>query len=507
MTVDSFKLFAQSAATGGDSTLWRTIIDNLPAAVYLTDADGRLTYFNSAAAALSGRAPELGVDKWCVTWKLFLPDGTPLPHDQCPMAIALRGEEVPEGVECIAERPDGTRFWFSPYPVVLRDEDGRISGGVNLLVDITARKLAQGERERIERLLSAIVDSSDDAIVSKNLNGIITSWNTGAERLFGYTSEEIVGKSVNLLIPADRQDEEPDIIARLARGERVDHFETVRRRKNGTLLDISLTISPIRDSSGKVVGASKIARDITKAKCSEAEILRANRDLEQFAFAASHDLQEPLRTVSIYSELLATRHADRLDEQALEYLSHVRKAAGRMEVLVSDLLSYARVSKWDETEPLTDANEVLAGVIECLSQAIDEDGATVSAASLPAVPMNPAHLQQLFQNLVGNALKYRKPDRAPEIRISAEQQSGRWIFAVQDNGIGIDPEYAEYIFGLFKRLHSNSEYPGTGIGLATCRRILDRYQSEIWVESQPGEGSTFRFAIPIREDGLLTTPA
>jgi len=496
MTVDTFRTIAQSAATKSDSTLWRTIIDTLPIAVYLTDAEGRLTYFNSAAATLSGRAPELSVDKWCVTWKLFLPDGTPLPHDQCPMAIALRGEKVPEGVECIAERPDGTQFWFTPYPTVLRDEDGRIAGGVNLLVDITARKLAEIATERAQRLLSAIVDSSDDAIISKNLNSIITSWNKSAERLFGYTSEEVIGKPINLLIPSDRQDEEPSIIGRLMRGERVDHFETVRRRKNGTLVDISLTISPIRDSSGRVVGASKIARDITKGKRAEAEILRANRDLEHFAFAASHDLQEPLRTITIYSELLGTRHAGKLDEQAIEYLHYVRNAATRMGTLVSDLLSYAQVSKLEESEELTDANEALARAIECLSHTIAENEARVSSESLPAVTMHRTHLQQLFQNLVGNALKYRKKDLAPEVHISAEQQAGRWIFTVRDNGIGISQQYKEYVFGIFKRLHTSSEYAGTGIGLATCRRIVDQYQGEIWVESEPGEGSIFRFAIP-----------
>jgi PAS domain S-box-containing protein len=220
----------------------REVLDALPSAVYITDSEGRLTYYNPAATKLSGRIPQLGVDQWCVTWKIFLEDGTPLPHDQCPMAVALKGGEITEGIECLAERPDGTRFWFTPYPAVLRDGDGRITGGINLLVDITSRKLAQREAEQSALLLSAIVDSSDDAIISKNLNGTITSWNKSAERLFGYTAEEIVGRPVTVLIPLDRQDEEPQIIARLKAGERVDHFETLRRRKDGTLLDISLTI-------------------------------------------------------------------------------------------------------------------------------------------------------------------------------------------------------------------------------------------------------------------------
>src|SRR5579884_2158815 len=371
----------------GNEQRLREMIDALPIAVYTTDAQGRLTYFNSAAVKLSGRIPEIGSDQWCVTWKIFKPDGTMVPHDQCPMALLLKGTEPAGGGEFIAERPDGSRFWFAPYPAVLRDAEGRVTGGMNVLVDITVRKLAQSaseqhfravfetspecvklvsqdgtmlnmnsaglsmlgaatvdavvgknvydliapedrerfrefnknvchgqsgslefdmvglqgarrhmethgaplrypdgstvqlavtrdvtDRRRAERaalLLSAIVDSSDDAIVSKDLNGIIMSWNKSAERVFGYTAEEAVGKSITMLIPPDRLDEEPKILSRLRRGERVDHFETIRRRKDGTLLDISLTISPVKDAHGKVIGASKIARDITEAKRGE----------------------------------------------------------------------------------------------------------------------------------------------------------------------------------------------------------------------------------------------
>ncbi len=1033
---------------------FREMIDALPAAIYTTDVEGRLTHFNPAAVRLSGRVPELGTDKWCVTWKLFLPDGTPLPHDRCPMAIALKGGSVSPGVECIAERPDGSRFWFAPYPTPLRDLEGRITGGINMLVDITARKEAeealreseerfrnvfesssvgvailtldtrflqvndafcqivgysekelrtldcaslthpqdlpklrelinglvagdipkfvlekryftkdgrtiwvndsisamldrhgrpeclialcedvttrkeaemairaaeerfraivettpecvkvvakdgtllhmnsaglhmvgaadanevvgknvydlivpecrddfrafnericggekgslefditglkgtrrqmethaaplhnsdgtvvhlaitrdvteQRRRERAALLLSAIVDSSDDAIISKDLNGVVTSWNKSAERLFGYSSAEAVGKSIaELVIPPDRQQEEPKILERLRRGERIDHFETVRRRKDGSLLDISLTISPVKDSAGKIIGASKIARDITdrkriesavqslnaqltsdlsavtrmqqlstrlvqaddfpqllgeimdagieitnadmgniqlledgvlkivsqrgfeqpfldffnqvhegQAACGSAlrnrervivqdvarspvfagshardamlaagalavqstplisrsgqllgmfsthfrnphtpserelrlldvlarqaadlierkraeaalmasevkfrqlaevgpqiiwlsgpqgelefvnqrwvefsgldyhatkdpeqitqrlhpddhlldhwrksvatgtpfelearlrgkdgefrwfmmrsipvrdeagqivrwvgastdihqnmllqlELKRANHDLEQFAYSASHDLQEPLRSIKIYGELLTRRHGSKLSGEAREFLDFLGAGASRMEMLVRDLLAYTQVTKLEAPSEPIEAGDVLATTLESLSPTIIESGASVTYDSLPSVRIHATHLRQLFQNLIGNAIKYRSPDRAPAVHVSAERRNDSWVFSVRDNGIGIEPEYYKFIFGLFKRLHTEDEYSGTGLGLAICQRIVERYHGRIWVESQPGQGSDFRFEISC--DGSVT---
>jgi PAS domain S-box-containing protein len=474
----------------------REILDILPVAIYITDAEGRLTYFNAAAAKLSGRTPELGMDQWCVTWKLFWPDGTPMPHDECPMAIALKGGEIVEGVEAVAERPDGTRFWFTPYPVVFRDGRGRITGGLNMLVDITARKLTEREAQRSSLLLGAIVDSSDDAIISKDLNGTITSWNESAERLFGYAAEEIIGKPVTMLIPPDRLDEEPQIIARLKSGERVDHFETIRRKKDGTLLDISLTISPVRDGDGRIVGASKIARDITERQRIQAEIRRVNEDLQQFAFSASHDLQEPLRSIKIYSELLTHDYAGKLDGEGLQFLEYLQAGATRMENLVADLLAYTQVSKNENEAEIVDANATLGTVIENLSGAIAASNPRITSDPLPKVAMRGSHLQSLFQNLIGNAIKYRSPERALSIHICAERQGVEWTFAVSDNGIGIAPQYKEKVFGLFQRLHTSAEYSGTGIGLAICQRIVAQYHGRIWVESELGGGSSFRFTIP-----------
>ena len=345
-------------------------------------------------------------------------------------------------------------------------------------------------------LLAAIVDSSDDAIISKDLNGIITSWNKSAERLFGYTPEEAIGQPITILIPPDRLQEEPVILDRLKRGERVDHFETIRRRKDGTLLDISLTISPVRDGNGTIVGASKIARNITESKQMVAELQRSNAILEEFAFSASHDLQEPLRTVKIYSEILKRRHADHLDPDGLIVLDHLHRGAKRMETLLNDLLAYTRVTRFEKPSERTNAHLAYESALQNLAVSISESNAKCTANSLPSVRMHFAHLQQLFQNLIGNAIKYRSPERAPVVIIGASRDAAVWHFSVEDNGIGIEPEFTKTIFGLFKRLHRAEEYSGTGLGLAICQRIVEQYGGRIWVESKPGQGSTFKFTVP-----------
>jgi PAS domain S-box-containing protein len=606
---------------------FREIIDALPAAIYTTDSEGRLTHFNPAAVEFAGRVPQLGIDRWCVSWKLYRPDGTPLPHEECPMAVTLKEGRVVRDVEAIIERPDGSRVCFVPYPVLLRDSEGRITGGVNMLVDVTERKRAEEANNR----LAAIVESSDDAIISKNLDGIIRSWNSGATRIFGYTAQEAIGQPVTILIPPDHVDEEPAILERLRRGERIEHYETIRRRKDGALLDISLTVSPIFDEHGKVEGASKIARDITELKrtekaLSESEQLfralantipnlawmadadgyffwyndrwyeytgtkpeemegwgwqkvhhpetlpqvierwknsiavgeeftmtfplrdaggrfrpfltrampvrnergrvvrwfgtntdiseqkemedallrvndrlrRANSDLQQFAYSASHDLQEPVRNIAVYSEIINRRYSQALDARGKEFLGFMTIGARRLELLIKDLLEYTHIaSAQDELKQQTDASEAIAGALSNLSDSIREANAEVTFDSLPKLRVREIELQQLFQNLIGNAIKYRRQDETPRIHVSVELDNNMWRFSVRDNGIGIAPEYRTTVFGMFKRLHAESEYPGTGIGLAICQKIVERHGGRIWVESESGGGSRFVFTFPI----------
>jgi PAS domain S-box-containing protein len=250
---------------------YRKLIENLPAAVYTTDKDGYLTLYNAAAAELWGREPEIGKDRWHGSAKIYEVDGTtPLPLDKLPIAIALSEKrKVVCSDPLVLERPDGSKRFFIPHPEPIFDSHGNVKGAFNLLVDVTQSRLAEAEKAGANAWLAAIVQSSQDAIISKTLDGIVTSWNSAAQKLFGYTQDEMIGQSITKLIPDDRLDEEPQILARLRKGERVEHFETKRVTKSGKVLDISLTISPVKDSTGKIVGASKIVRNITDEKETE----------------------------------------------------------------------------------------------------------------------------------------------------------------------------------------------------------------------------------------------
>lgn len=361
------------------------------------------------------------------------------------------------------------------------------------------------ETEILREHLAAIVESSDDAIISKDLNGIIQTWNRGAERIFGYTVEEAIGQHISLLAAPDRVDEIPQILERISRGERIDHYHTKRRTKDGRILSISLTISPIRNAAGTIIGASKIARDITEQeryqqalRAANESLSRSNADLEQFAYCASHDLQEPLRMVSTYSEMLQMKFASKLDANANEYIGFILEGATRMEQLLEDLRTFVRASATSEGPSQdVDANKALAGALASLTAAIENSRATITYEPLPPVRMHEFQLQQLFQNLIANGIRYHG-EQPPKIHVAAERCEGKWRFSVRDNGIGIDPRYKEQIFGIFKRLHSAADYPGTGMGLAICQRIVERAGGRIWVDSEPGKGSIFSFTVPIR---------
>ena len=359
----------------------------------------------------------------------------------------------------------------------------------------------------LDSLLAAIVESSEDAIISKDLDGIVTGWNKGAEQIFGYTAAEAVGRPIAIIAAPERGDEMPRILERIRRGERVDHYETIRRAKDGSLVNISLTVSPVRDHTGRVVGASKIARDITEKKMAEealrkqaGRLARANADLQQFAYITSHDLQEPLRTVSVCTEMFLAKAGEKLDQDERQLLGYVSEAAQRLTTMIGDLLTYARTLDEDLLLALVNVGDVVDWALNNLQLSVLSTDAVISydRQSFPVVRGNKVALVQLFQNLVSNALKYRAA-AAPVVHIAAIRRESDWLFSVKDNGIGIAPPFQKRIFTMFQRLHSSHEYPGTGIGLALCRRIVQAHGGDIWVESAEGAGATFFFNIPAEE--------
>jgi PAS domain S-box-containing protein len=365
--------------------------------------------------------------------------------------------------------------------------------------DITERKKSE---ERIKSLAN-IVESSNDAIGTISLEGIITSWNKGAEQIYGYSAEEVLGKTVSILAPSYLDEETIKLSKMVKKGKMFHQFETLRIRKDGKIINVSINLSPVFDASAKLTATSFITRDVTELKEAEKmlklkleELRRSNEELEQFAYVSSHDLQEPLRMISSYLQLLQRRYQGKIDEKADKYIYFAVDGAARMQVLINDLLEFSRVTtRAGEPEPI-DSELVLKQSLSNLDLYIKQNRATVSHDTLPEVMADSTQLAQVFQNLIANGIKFHG-EEAPQIRISAERKTNEWLFSVQDNGIGIDPQYSDKIFEVFKRLHNKEEYPGTGIGLAVCKKIVERHGGRIWVESELGKGSTFYFTLPI----------
>ena len=356
------------------------LLEALPVAIYTTDAAGRITFFNQAAADLWGHRPQLGSDHWCGSWRLYWPDGRPLPHDECPMAVTLKTGRPVRGAEAIAERPDGTRVHFLPFPTPLRDAAGRLTGGINLLVDITDRRRAELE----SALLAAIVTSSDDAIVSKTLEGQVTSWNDSAADIFGYDAAEMIGQSITRIIPPHLHAEEKQILARLAGGEHIRHYETKRVTKDGRSVDVSLTVSPVRDKSGTIVGASKVARDITERKHAE-ELQRLLLD------ELNHRVKNTLATIQAIASQSLRRAKSPTD--------FVSSFSGRVQALAQahDLLVQTKFQGAELKDIVLD--QVSLGAND--DSRISYSGPTLQLDSQVAV-----HVALVLHELATNARKY-----------------------------------------------------------------------------------------------------
>lgn len=529
----------------------RQLLSSLPAAIYTTDAEGYITSFNKAAVNLWGREPEKGKDLWCGSWKIYRTDGSPLPLDACPMAIALKEKRPVHGQQIIVERPDGVRLYVRPFPTPVFDGNGMMIGAVNMLVDITqtleTEKLIQSSAMQLRQLNATlekkveertaevhrqnealirseeqyhkmIEEVEDYAILLMDKEGIILNWNKGAEKIKGYREEEIVGKHFRTFYrPEDREKRLPEqLIARAISEGKATH-EGWRIRKDGTAFWGSIVITALHDRENNIIGFSKVTRDLTEKKNAEDRITQyaneleaQNRELQQFAYAAAHDMKEPLRKVLFYTSAVLEKLQDQLPDREMNYLKLAADASKRMQGLIDDLLVYTKSSSSAAIFEQVDLAAIMEEIKIFYQDTIDRTGAVIQAGPLPVILAIPFQIRQLLENMLGNALKYCRHDRTPFIQISCDQVAGSAVrelatseydlfyrITIKDNGIGFEPRYAEKIFEMFERLHGRDNYPGTGIGLALCKKIVQNHKGWIKAEGHPEEGAKFFIYLPV----------
>jgi PAS domain S-box len=429
-------------------------------------------------------------------------------HEETEILARLsRGERI-EHYETVRRAKDGRLIDISLTISPTRDPEGKIIGAAKIARDITERRRAEEAQAR----LAAIVESSQDAIISKTLQGVIQTWNTAAERLYGYTAQEAVGQSITLLIPPDRLDEEKEILARLARGERIEHYETVRRAKDGRLIDISLTISPIRDSRGRIIGASKIARDITKRKKTEQalqeamEALRkADRRKDEFLAMLAHELRNPLAPLRNGLQVLRLATDPDLVAKSRDIMD---RQLFHMVRLIDDLLDVSRISlnKMELRRSTVLLTEVINNAVETARPAIQKAGHTLTV-SLPPEPIHLdgdlTRLAQVFGNLLSNSARYT--EGRGQIWLSATREDSQITVTVRDTGIGIPAAALPNVFEMFSQVDRTIERSagGLGIGLALVKGLVEMHGGTVQAESPgEGQGSTFTVRLPILDDGV-----
>ena len=410
---------------------------------------------------------------------------------------------------------DGRYFLRTLSPV--KETDGSSKAITVISKDISELKEAEDALRESEEKYRTILENIEDAYYEVDIAGNFTFFNDSLCKISGYTKDELIGMNNRQYMDQENAKKVYRAFNKVYNtGKPEKGFDYKFIRKDGNKGHANASISLMKDAEGQRIGFRGIIRDITQRKRAEEELKhyvdeleRSNQELEQFAYIASHDLQEPLRMVASYTQLLVRRYKGKLDSDADEFIAYAVDGATRMQDLINDLLTYSRIgTRGKDFEP-TDCEAVFDRTLGNLQKAIEESGAKVTHDPLPTVMADDMQLGQLFQNLIGNAIKFRS-EEPPSIHVSCERigksaignpqsaMNKAWVFSVRDNGIGIDPEFTGRIFIIFQRLHKRREYPGTGIGLAVCKKIVERHGGRIWVESQPGKGSTFYFTIPLR---------
>jgi PAS domain S-box-containing protein len=418
--------------------------------------------------------------------------------DDLRSAADALAQQIGTGIELTGRRKDGSLYPIEIMLSPLESDEGILVTAA--IRDISARKAAETHLGQMEARYRGLLEAAPDAMVVVNQAGEIILLNVQAEKQFGYRRDELLGQWVKNIIPkgfAERLIADGTRTAAEALAQQIGTgIELTGRRKDGGSFPIEIMLSPLESDEGILVTAA--IRDISVRKAAETHVLelnRSNEELGQFAYVASHDLQEPLRMVASYTQLLAKRYKGKLDSDADEFIAFAVDGANRMQRLIQDLLAYSRVATKGNDLLDTPSEEALRRALINLRGAIEDSGALVTHDPLPAVLADETQLTQLFQNLIGNAIKYQRPGIALVHVSAAKNEEGKWTFSVKDNGLGIDAQYFEKIFVIFQRLHKREEFAGTGIGLAICKKIVERHGGTISVESQLGQGSTFRFTM------------
>jgi len=468
------------------------ILNSIKEAVIVRDLAGIIVFLNKAAEELFGYKYEELINKDFSI--LVAPVDT---NEESRLVESIIWGERVENYETVRMAKNYISVYVSVNLTPLTDEDGKIRGVISVYRNVS-------ERRRTESRFQALLESAPDAMVIVNKFGQIILVNAQTEKLFGYNRSEITGEDVEILIPDKYRTRHVDLrkgyFSEPVTREMGAGLELFGRRKDGSEFPVEVSLSPLKLDEGLFVSAA--IRDISPQKKAALELREyasklelSNRELEQFAYVASHDLQEPLRNITNFASMLDEMAKDKLDNRSKNYLDIITKSTERMKILINQLLGFSRIGR-DRIMEMVDCNEVIKDMLIDMQMVINENNAKVTSGKLPVLFGNKTEFKQIFQNLVINAIKFRKRDIDPIIDIKCVAVDNNWLFSVADNGIGIKPEYLDKIFLIFQRLHSEKEYPGTGIGLATCKKIIELYEGKIWATSEYGNGTTFYFTIP-----------